>query len=474
MDRTRYTPRDMELTAGVGQPSAIETPRGAGIFSPRNTQTSTVRRNLLGAFEDAENEQNIPIETERTNWPSPVDASTPLGQEQNVELENKTEWSGFVFMWSVIFAIGGLIVFALYKYFPMYMLLCFTREFFISGSLAVLCAILASVVIKFIFQNRKSARQDRRKFVTPRRDRKNVTFDVPSPTSTMPSGRIPTSPEEPISRTGTTCPTPEVPVTRRGKSHQITVKRTFSGDGTDIWSEFIRYFENVAELNEWDSDRKRKVLFTVLRGQAETYAYGLSESARCDWDNLTTALDARFGHKAMKESYVAEAKLRRKKETESFRDFGQAIEDLFRRAYPDNREHVQESSMKTFMDNCSVVEDFRLAVKRTHPKTLQDAVTAAMQEECIRLTENRKFNEKRDHKPPVYGVNIPPHMVNKNATELTVRNTGRENRPRRTCFECNSSEHLYKNCPRRNSNGNNRTGSRGTGNQQLNGNRPRQ
>ena len=162
MDRTRYTPRDMELTAGVGHPSATETPRGAGIFSPRNTQTSTVRRNLLGAFEDAENQQNIPIETERTNWPSPVDASTPLGQEQNVELENKTQWSGFVFTWSVIFAIGGIIVFALYKYFPMYMLLCFTREFFISGSLAVLCAILASVVIKFIFQNRKSAETTRK------------------------------------------------------------------------------------------------------------------------------------------------------------------------------------------------------------------------------------------------------------------------------------------------------------------------
>ena len=72
----------------------------------------------------------------------------------------------------------------------------------------------------------------------------------------------------------------------------------------------------------------------------------------------------------MKESYAAEAKLRRKKGTESFRDFGQAIEDLYRRAYPDNRENVQESSMKTFMDNCSdCTEDFRLAVKRTRPKT---------------------------------------------------------------------------------------------------------
>ena len=64
------------------------------------------------------------------------------------------------------------------------------------------------------------------------------------------------------------------------------------------------------------------------------------------------------------DGYVAEAKLRRKKNTESFRDFGQAIQDLYRRAYPDNAESVQESSMKTFMDNCSEVDDFRLAVKK--------------------------------------------------------------------------------------------------------------
>ena len=60
-----------------------------------------------------------------------------------------------------------------------------------------------------------------------------------------------------------------------------------------------------------------------------------------------------LGKKAMKASYVAEAKLRHRKTSESFRDFGQAIQDFYRRAYPENREYVQESSMKTFIDNCS-------------------------------------------------------------------------------------------------------------------------
>jgi hypothetical protein len=31
----------------------------------------------------------------------------------------------------------------------------------------------------------------------------------------------------------------------------IPLKRTFKGDGTAMWSEFIRYFEIVRNLNQW-------------------------------------------------------------------------------------------------------------------------------------------------------------------------------------------------------------------------------
>lgn len=70
--------------------------------------------------------------------------------------------------------------------------------------------------------------------------------------------------------------------------------------------------------------------------------------------------------------------MRRKRTNETFRDFGQAIDDLYRKAYPDIREYIKESSLKTFLDNCSEDSEFRYAVKRIRPKTLQDAITAAM------------------------------------------------------------------------------------------------
>lgn len=124
-------------------------------------------------------------------------------------------------------------------------------------------------------------------------------------------------------------------------------------------------------------------------------------------------MDNRFGHRVMKERHIAEAKMRRKIKTESFRDFGQPIADLYRRAHPKNREYVKEASLKTYMDNYSDNEDFRLAVKRTRPANLQDAVTAVMEEECIRMTENLKMRDRREERP-VYDIhNTYARTVNK-------------------------------------------------------------
>jgi hypothetical protein len=46
--------------------------------------------------------------------------------------------------------------------------------------------------------------------------------------------------------------------------------------------------------------------------------------------------------------------------------------------------------LSLFLENCHDSADFRLSVKRTRPKTLQDAITAAIQEECLRQTEHEK------------------------------------------------------------------------------------
>lgn len=97
--------------------------------------------------------------------------------------------------------------------------------------------------------------------------------------------------------------------------------------------------------------------------------------------------------------------------------------------------------MKTFLDNCSASEKFRLAVKRTRPKTLDDAVTAAMQEECIRSTENKRYQVKKDYQPPVY--NIDDRRYAGKGTSLNTDNATKR------CYKLNSSQHLMRNCPKK-------------------------
>ena len=167
-------------------------------------------------------------------------------------------------------------------------------------------------------------------------------------------------------------------------------RRTFSGHGADVWHDFRRYFENISILNNWTSEYSRRTLLCCLRGQAEAYAYGLPSLQQNDLKLLLEKLEERFGLANMKDSFIADAKLRRKQKDETFREFGQAVEDLYRKAYTNNMDIVKEQAMITFLDNCHESVDFRLAVTRTSPKTIQKAVINAMKEESLRLTEVEK------------------------------------------------------------------------------------
>jgi hypothetical protein len=77
---------------------------------------------------------------------------------------------------------------------------------------------------------------------------------------------------------------------------------------------------------------------------------------------------------------------------------------LYRRAYPGNPEIVEENSIKVFLDKCGQSEDFRLAAKRTRPRTLQEAVVNAMQEECLRAGEKDLAKEVKPAQCLVYEV----------------------------------------------------------------------
>ena len=80
-------------------------------------------------------------------------------------------------------------------------------------------------------------------------------------------------------------------------------------------------------INAWGQEKSNRVLLSTLRGQAETFDYGLPFVFQGDYNRFKRKMEERFWNTAMKERYMAEAKLRKGQAGESLRDFGQALED---------------------------------------------------------------------------------------------------------------------------------------------------
>ena len=51
--------------------------------------------------------------------------------------------------------------------------------------------------------------------------------------------------------------------------------------------------------------------FSQHLGQAETFVHGLTTEEQSNWENLLEQMELRFGHSNMKESYIAEGKLKK-------------------------------------------------------------------------------------------------------------------------------------------------------------------
>ena len=378
---------------------------------------------------------------------------TRMGDGRATEETDESRWSMFWFVWFAILALSCVCVAFTWAYFPENKIVQLSQEYVMKSLLAVIGATFLAVILKVIWV---ICRREPRRSINPTDIREDDYRDyyrgdysygdtsmgvdnLPSrdgypdvahgspnvdylPAMTPgytqnPSGKINT-PDNVMTTNAAVQSRQDTPHPSKGEREPVLpeenhkeifrerdprssntasdypVRRTFSGGSTDVWNEFLQYFENLAELNAWSPEKSRRVLLSTFRGQAETFAYGLPLVFQKDYGRLKQKMEERFGHTAMKERYIADAKLRKRQPGESLRDFGQAIEDLYRRAYPDNPDIVEENAIKAFLDKCGQAEDFRLAVKRTRPKTLQKAVINAIQEECLRVGEKELSREK--------------------------------------------------------------------------------
>ncbi|CAG2206885.1 unnamed protein product [Mytilus edulis] len=94
-------------------------------------------------------------------------------------------------------------------------------------------------------------------------------------------------------------------------------------------------------------------------------------------------------------------------------------------------------------------EEFCMFIRRTKPKTLQEAVSSAMQEECIRINEG---NVNKDNwKSNVYTVGkesdvYEPSSKKNNYSESPINNRRYQNKIYRQCTNCGKRGHTREYC----------------------------
>lgn len=80
----------------------------------------------------------------------------------------------------------------------------------------------------------------------------------------------------------------------------------------------------MAKLNKLTEQRTSPIFLPTFRDQTNANVYKLPNNVLHNYNSLKNALNQRSGHTELKDNYIAEVKLRRKKNIETFRDLGQA------------------------------------------------------------------------------------------------------------------------------------------------------
>ena len=103
---------------------------------------------------------------------------------------------------------------------------------------------------------------------------------------------------------------------------QVAIPELFSGEGKAHWDDWVDHFEHIADVNEWDADKKKKWLPACLTGRAASVYKRLSDETKADLKATKEDLQERFEPASRKELYRDELAGRKRKRNEDWAAYG--------------------------------------------------------------------------------------------------------------------------------------------------------
>ena len=138
--------------------------------------------------------------------------------------------------------------------------------------------------------------------------------------------------------------------------------------GPTDWLQYKVYFYQLAELYNWNEERKAMVLRICLKGEAKVVLASLNQAQQGSYLTLNTALAQSFSLKELVYLYQAELKARKKMD-ETVVNLGRDIAKLVCQAYPTADTATQEViRIKAFLEALpGPVSDMKLHVIKGRP-----------------------------------------------------------------------------------------------------------
>ncbi|KAH3718892.1 hypothetical protein DPMN_061717 [Dreissena polymorpha] len=145
----------------------------------------------------------------------------------------------------------------------------------------------------------------------------------------------------------------------------------YSGD--EDWDQYIAYFEDCAELAQWNEKEKLLYPATSLKQQARMHYSSLPVAEKRSYKLLTNRLEQRFGSKRQQNRWLSKMQNRMRGKTETIAAFGDEIRLLSQKAYSTLDQEAQEMlALQHFNKNVSAEMRCRLMDKNC--QTISEAV----------------------------------------------------------------------------------------------------
>ena len=178
------------------------------------------------------------------------------------------------------------------------------------------------------------------------------------------------------------------------QNRPIVMPESFAALESEEWDSWIAHFEDCAVINGWSAEGKAQFLAVRMRGAALLRLQNIPADVRGNYVNLKAALREKFVPQERVELHKAEFRARRREKDEKLPDLSGSIRRLVRRAYPAAGDELQDSFAKDQFIDALEDRDMRMKIRESGPKTLDEAVSRALELEAMFEAESRRSKSR--------------------------------------------------------------------------------